>query len=159
MSDIFGRDPLEDLRQSPRALMVQRGVRRMLRAEGWSSIPEVTLKTGRRADIMAISPAGQIMIVEIKSSVADLRADAKWHEYREFCDLIYFAAPPDLSIDIFPGDAGFIAADDYGAAILREAVEEKLAGARRRMLTLMFARAAADRLHLAFDPSAQAPEY
>ena len=121
MSDIFGRDPLEDLRQSPRALMVQRGVRRMLRAEGWSSIPEVTLKTGRRADIMAISPSGQIMIVEIKSSVADLRADAKWHEYREFCDLIYFAAPPDLSIDIFPEDAGFIAADDYGAAILREA--------------------------------------
>ncbi|MCO5146247.1 MAG: MmcB family DNA repair protein [Aquamicrobium sp.] len=154
MADIFARDPHEDGRQSERALTVQRGVRRMLRLAGWSSIPEVTLRSGRRADIMAVAENGDITIIEIKSSLADLRADAKWHEYREFCDRYYFAAPAALGIGPFPEDAGFIAADDYGAAILREAEVHRLAAARRRMLLLQFARLAADRLHLAADPGA-----
>lgn len=141
-----------DGRQSDRALAVQRGVRRHLRQAGLASICEVTLKSGRRADIMALSPAGEIWIVEIKSSVADLRSDAKWPDYTDFCDRFYFATLADVPHDIFPADAGLFVADGYGAHCLREAGASALAPARRKAVTLLFARHAASTLHALADP-------
>ena len=43
-------------------------------------VNEVTLANGRRADVLAIGRNGEIWIVEIKSSIADFRADQKWPE-------------------------------------------------------------------------------
>ena len=40
-------------------------MRRHLRQAGLASICEVTLKSGRRADIMALSPAGEVWIVDL----------------------------------------------------------------------------------------------
>ncbi len=141
-----------DGRQSETAAAIQRGTGRMLRHAGFSWIPELPLVTGRRVDIIAVSKSGLVSVVEIKSSVADFRADTKWHEYREYCDRLYFAVTPDLPQEILPDDTGLIVADAYGAEILREAPEHKMSAARRKAVLLRFARAAALRLQDLHDP-------
>jgi hypothetical protein len=142
-----------DGRQSETALAVQRGVGRLLRAEGFSVVTELTLLSGRRADIIAINPAGTIFIIEVKSSIEDFRADHKWQDYRMHCDRLYFATHASVPQMIFPEDAGFILADAHGAEVLREAPEHRLAGATRKAVTLRFAHAAANRLHGLVDPA------
>lgn len=141
-----------DRRQSDTALLVARGVRRLLLAQGFSTICEMPLASGRRADIVAVASDGTIHIVEIKSSVADFRTDHKWQEYGPYCDRFYFAAPSTVPESLFPIEAGLIVADAYGATILRDPEIQKLTGARRRSILLSFARLAADRLHLIGDP-------
>jgi len=147
-------DPLiiTDGRQSEMAASVQRGTCRLLRALGQATLTELPLANGRRADIVTIDRAGTITIIEIKSSIADFRCDFKWPEYRDFCDLLYFAIPPEVPVGIMPQDAGLIVADRYGAEILRAAEEDRLAAARRKAMTLRIARAAALRLHDIADP-------
>jgi len=144
--------PPRDGRQSDNALRIARGVRRMLRAMGYATITELPLANGRRADIVAVCSRSSVAIIEVKSSIADFRADGKWPEYRDHSDRLYFAISADIPEDIMPADAGLIVADEFGAAILREAPEHRLAPATRRELLLRFARAAADRLHLLQDP-------
>jgi hypothetical protein len=141
-----------DRRQSPVAAGVQRGVRRLFAQMGCVSLPEFTLANGRRADVIALGADGCLIIVEIKSSVADFRADRKWPDYRDFCDRFYFAGPETLPFDIFPEETGLILADAFGAAIVRETPTHPLAGARRKAVTLRFAHAAAGLLHALADP-------
>lgn len=142
----------EDGRQSEAANQIRRGLGRLLRAHGFAGIPEMKLPTGRRADVMALNDKGAIWIVEIKSSTADFRADNKWPEYLEFCDRFWFAVAPDFPIEMLPDDTGLILADGFGGHIERHAPEAALPAARRKALTLRFARSAADRLTSLFDP-------
>jgi hypothetical protein len=143
---------LVDGRQSPTAASVQKGVCRLLRDLGLATVTELPLATGRRVDVMALGPRGAIWVVEIKSSIADLRADDKWPEYEEFCDRLYFAIPPEMPHEVMPDHSGLIVADQWGAEILREVEDRPLSGARRKAITLRFARAAALRLQGLFDP-------
>ena len=147
-----------DGRQSETALMIARGVRRLLKARGFSSVTELPLIDGRRADIVAVNGDGEVVIVEVKSSPADLRADTKWRAYLGACDRLYFAISEHTPARITPPEAGLIMADPYGAEILREADLSRMASATRRALLLRFAQAAADRLHRLADP-AGAPEF
>jgi hypothetical protein len=144
--DPLASDPLTDGRQSARALAVRRGVLRLFAAEGIAGIAELPLASGRRADLIGMDRRGEFVIVEIKSSPEDLRADGKWPQYRLHCDRFYFATLPDVPPEIFPAQEGLIIADQWGAEILRGPVETKLAPATRKALTLRFARAAALRL-------------
>ncbi|MEP0454891.1 MAG: MmcB family DNA repair protein, partial [Roseibium sp.] len=107
---------------------------------------------GRRADLIALGPKHELWIVEVKSSVADFRSDTKWPDYREHCDRLFFATHTDMPNEIFPEDAGLIISDGYGAEILRDAPEHKVAAATRKAVTLRFARLAAHRLHDLSDP-------
>ena len=141
-----------DGRQSETALCVARGVRRYLAGLGYSSVAEVPLASGRRADLVALGDKGDILIVEIKSSVADFRADRKWPDYRLHCDRMFFAIPDHVPAAIMPEDAGLIVADAYGALLVRDAPEHRLAAATRKAMTLRYARAAAERLHRLLDP-------
>lgn len=143
-----------DGRQSETALMIQRGVARLMRAAGLAVLPEFTLATGRRADLLGIGQAGEIWIVEIKSSPEDFRADCKWPEYRGYCDRLFFAIPTSMEPGMMPADAGLIVADNWGADILRQAEATSLHAARRKSVTLAFARTAALRLHGLYDPPA-----
>jgi hypothetical protein len=103
----FGKtNPLEDGRQSARALAVRRGVQRLLINMGHSVLPEVTLKTGRRADLMVLTQKGEFWIIEIKSSIEDFRVDKKWPEYRAFSDRLFFATHPEVPTEIFPQECG-----------------------------------------------------
>jgi hypothetical protein len=146
----------QDGRQSETALFVARGTRRLLRRLKFSSVTELPLLSGRRADIVALAEDGAIHIIEIKSSVADFRADMKWPDYRAHCDRLFFAIPETVPVEIMPQDAGLIIADAYGAEILREAPEHKLAPGARRAMLIRFAHAAAHRLHGLSDPEALA---
>jgi hypothetical protein len=146
--------PPADGRQSPHALSVARGVGRLMRARGFAMVAELPLATGRRADIVALGPGGEMWIVEIKSSVEDFRVDQKWPDYRLSCDRLFFATHAGVPIDIFPEDAGLILADAYGAELVREAPEHRLAGATRKAMMIRLAQAAAHRLHGLIDPAA-----
>ena len=122
---------------------VTRGAARLLAALGYAPLSEVTLPNGRRADLMALGPKGQIFIVEVKSSVEDFRVDLKWPDYKPDCDAFAFAVAPEFPREILPQEPGLIVADGCGGTILREAPATPLPGARRKALTLAFARLAA----------------
>jgi hypothetical protein len=143
-----------DGRQSETAMMIARGVRRLLRARGFSSLTELSLTDGRRADIAAVNRDGEVLIVEVKSSAADFHADRKWRDYAACCDRLYFAISERTPADLMPPEAGLIVADPYGTEIVREAEHRRMAPASRRALLLRFAQAAADRLHRLADPGA-----
>jgi hypothetical protein len=137
---------------------VARGTTRLLHALGRTTLRELRLPSGRRADIVALSGAGELWIVEIKSSVEDFRADHKWGDYRAHCDRLFFATTSEVPLAIFPETAGLIVADRFGGQLFREAPEHRLAAATRRAMTLRFAQAAAYRLQALLDPSALAGE-
>src|SRR5436309_11839873 len=138
----------------PGAALLARGVCRALDQLGYASLLEFPLANGQRADILALGRTGDLVIVEIKSSVADFRADRKWAGYRDFADRLYFAVPNDFPALLIPEECGLIVADPFGAALLRDGALTPLAGARRRALTLRFARTAASRLRRQLDPQA-----
>jgi hypothetical protein len=148
----FAVAPPPDGRQSATALRIARGTTRLLHSLGFSVVGELPLASGRRADLVALGEAGEVLIVEIKSSLADLRADRKWMEYRRHCDRLFFATTLEVPCEVFPPDAGLIVADAFGAAILCEAPEHRLPAASRRSIMLAFARAAALRLAALADP-------
>jgi hypothetical protein len=124
---------------------VTRGAGRLFAALGFAPLLEVCLPNGRRADIMALGPRGQIAIVEVKSGLEDFRADRKWGDYLAFCDAFYFAVAPEFPMAVLPAEPGLIVADAFDGAVVREAPASPLAGARRKALTLAFARLAAMR--------------
>lgn len=132
---------------------VCRGVGRLMRALGFASLNELPLPNGRRADVVGLSPSGDIWIVEVKSSIEDFRVDNKWPEYRDFSDALFFAVAPAFPVEILPSDTGLILADRYGGEIVRPAPELRLAAARRKAMTLRFARAAALTLQSVSDPN------
>lgn len=148
----------EDQARKPRddtAVGLARGVSRLLTDMGYTSIVEFTLKSGRRADVAGIDRKGNIVIVEVKTSLADFRSDNKWHEYRDYCDLLYFAVPGEFPLDVLPDDTGLMIADRFGAEELRPAPPSSgkpMHASRRREVLLRFARTAANRLRAFTDP-------
>ena len=141
-----------DGRQSPTALAIARGTARHLHALGYCVVSELPLPSGRRADLVALGGGGEIVIVEIKSSIADFRADHKWMDYRLHCDRLFFATIVDVPREIFPKDTGLIVADAFGASIVCEAPEHRLPAPTRKAMMLRFAHAAALRLQALADP-------
>jgi hypothetical protein len=151
--------PPPDGRQSETALAVARGTARLLRSLGLSCIGELSLPSGRRADLVALNARGEIWIVEIKSSVEDLRADHKWEDYRSHCDRLFFAFTQEMSCDLFPKDTGLIVADAYGAHLVCDAPEHRLPAPTRKLMTVRFALAAAQRYGRLLDPQGHAEEF
>jgi hypothetical protein len=142
-----------DGRQSETALKIARGTARLLHAHGYCVVSELPLASGRRADLVALGTGGEIWIVEIKSSVADFRADHKWMDYRAHCDRLFFATSVEVPCEIFPKDTGLIVADAYGAQMICEAPEHRMHAATRKHMMLSIARAAALRLQSLADPA------
>jgi hypothetical protein len=152
----IGLVPPVDRRQSETALAIARGTARLLWSLGFSCISELPLPSGRRADLVALNERGEIWIVEIKSSVEDLRADQKWQDYRAHCDRLFFAFTQDLPCEIFPEQTGLIVADAYGAHMHCEAPEHRLPAPTRKLMTVRFAMAAAQRINRLIDPQGHA---
>ena len=126
-------------------LSVTRGAARLMLDMGYAPLLEVCLPNGRRADVMALGPKGDIINCEVKSGIDDYRVDRKWGEYGPYCDAFYFAVAPEFPQDIPPDEPGLIVADGFGGAVVREATTTPLAPARRKALTLAFARLGAMR--------------
>ena len=140
---------------SSNAAEVARGVCRLLLQDGYAPILEFTLPNGRRLDVAAIGPGGEILGVEIKVALADLRGDSKWPEYLDYCDLFYFAIPPDFPPEHVPHQTGLIVADRYGGEIAKTAEAQALHASRRKAVTISFANVAASRLSAVLDAVAQ----
>ncbi|KPH79731.1 DNA repair putative endonuclease MmcB [Bosea vaviloviae] len=133
---------------------VCRGAGRHLRERGYAIVKEMTFANGRRGDIVALSPSGELLVVEVKSGIEDYRVDGKWPDYRDYCDGFLFAVAPEFPQEVLPGDVGLIVADAYGGHLLRAPPRHPLAPARRKALTIAFAKLAAGRLALMEDPPA-----
>jgi len=142
-----------DGRQSQTALTVARGTMRLLLSHGLTCVSELPLPSGRRADLVGVGRSGEIWIVEIKSSIADFRADQKWMDYRMHCDRLFFATTVDVPCEIFPPDTGLIVADGFGGEFVCEAPEHKLPAPTRKAMTLRIAQCAALRLQSLIDPA------
>lgn len=141
-----------EIRSHEQANAIRRGALRLLHALGFAAVAELPLASGRRADLMALGDNGEFWIVEIKSCMADFRADRKWQEYRLYCDRLLFAVAPEFPASALPQDAGLILADAYNGTLVREAPLHALAAARRKALLVRFGRAAAMRLQAQLDP-------
>jgi hypothetical protein len=135
-----------------RAAAIRRAAARLCVQLGWAPVHEVPLPNGRRADILALRADGGFACIEIKSGLRDFLADAKWPEYRDYSDELYFAVDVDFPSELLPGDTGLIVAADPGADILRAAPAHPLASSRRRSLLHRFALLAATRLAQREDP-------
>lgn len=152
LTNSFSSGQVKTVRDDARARAILRGAQRLLRTLAFESLSEVCLGNGRRADILAIGRDGETWIIEIKSSIADLRADKKWPEYRDYCDALMFAVAPDFPVAELPDETGLILADAYGGELVRHAPRHPLTAARRKALMLAFARCAAARLTAHVDP-------
>lgn len=126
-------------------LALTRGVSRLFRDLGLAPMAEFRLPNGRRADMAGLCPKGRLVIAEIKSCEADFTADEKWEDYLDFCDEFYFAVNADFPREVLPADEGLIIADGFGGAIIRPSTLRAMASARRKAITLRFARQAAAR--------------
>lgn len=131
---------------------IMRGAARHLLASGYATVTEMALANGRRADLVALSPGGQLLIVEVKSGIEDYHADSKWPEYRDYCDAFSFAVGPDFPHERLPDTVGLIVADAFGGLTLREALPVPLVAARRKAMMIAFSRLAATRLQALVDP-------
>ncbi|QPO10383.1 MmcB family DNA repair protein [Thalassospira sp. A40-3] len=126
---------------------VTEGVCRLLYHHEMACLTELRLGNGRRLDVLALGPKGELWAVEVKSSVEDFRVDQKWHSYLDYCDRFFFAVPMHFPKDLIPDDVGLIVADRFEAAIIRASAEKKLSAARRKKLLISFGQAAAARVN------------
>lgn len=131
---------------------IRRGAVRLLHALGFAAVAELPLASGRRADLVAVGESGEIWIVEIKSCLADFRADRKWQEYRLYCDRLLFAVAPEFPAAVLPADTGLVVADAYGGTLVRDAPLHPLSAARRKTVLIRVARASSSRLSARVDP-------
>ncbi|MBK8210793.1 MAG: MmcB family DNA repair protein [Rhodospirillales bacterium] len=132
---------------------ILRGVVRLLVNLDYRTLTEFPLPDGRRADVVAIDRRGSFTIVEVKSSIADYRADNKWPYYRSWCDSFFFGISPEFPLAALPDDVGLIVADAFEGVVVRSAPVCTLNSVRRRSLLLRFARTASARLSLLGDPT------
>ena len=136
------------------AALIARGACRALEEWGYACLREFPLANARRADILALGKKGEVVIVEVKSSLTDFRADNKWSHYRDFSDRLYFAVASGFPTTLIPEDCGVMVADAFGAALLRDAAATPLSAPRRHALAVRFGRIAARRLQRCLDAAA-----
>ncbi|MDU8928454.1 MmcB family DNA repair protein [Alisedimentitalea sp. MJ-SS2] len=132
--------------------LLARGVCRHLASHDFVAVEEFVPERGKRVDVMAMGPKGEIWVIECKSSRVDFTSDCKWDGYLEWCDRYFWAVDTEFPTELLPNETGLIIADAYNAEIIRMGPEDKLAPARRKALTLRFARHAARRLQGLRDP-------
>ena len=123
----------------------------MAESRSAATLAKLMVTAFRRLDVAALGPGGEMLGVEIKVALADLRGDNKWPEYLDYCDLFYFAIPPDFPPEHVPQETGLIVADRYGGAVIKEAEAQTLHASRRKAVTVSFARCAAERLSRTLD--------
>ena len=132
--------------------LLARGVSRHLRSLGFAPLEEFVPERGKRVDVIALGPKGEIWVIECKSSRADFQSDQKWQGYLEWCDRYFWAVDTDFPTELLPEGTGLIFADAYDAEIVRMAPEDKLAPARRKKVIQKFAMDSARRLQRYRDP-------
>ncbi|MGB0718644.1 MAG: MmcB family DNA repair protein [Alphaproteobacteria bacterium] len=122
---------------------VTQGILRLCADKNWAPLTEVSLKNGRRADVLALDKDGTFHCIEVKSSREDFQGDQKWRDYLDFCDTFSFAVPADFPIELIPSEVGVIVCDPFGWHEFRGPYRSKLHPSRRKAMMIRFARLAA----------------
>lgn len=68
-----------------------------------------------RADVVALSMSGQLIIVETKSSKRDYTSDRKWQNYRPYANKLYLAFDEEVFDEVahlVPADVGVLVVRD-----------------------------------------------
>ena len=138
---------------SPSAADIVRGTVRLFESVGLRTLTELRLASGRRVDAIGLDGRGRFAVAEVKSGLADWRADSRWPEYLPFCDRFYFAVGPGFPLDRLPAGTGIVVADRWRGEVARAAPETRMAAAARWRQTLLFAHAASARLRRLLDPA------
>lgn len=137
---------------------VLRSLTRYFHRQGAMVLHEVPLPNGRRADLIALSAKGEVLLVEVKVARGDLLSDQKWADYLPWCDQFYWALADGLDDAILdhpermPERCGRLIADRYDVALIREAAHHPMPPARRKAEHLRLSRLAMWRWMLTFDP-------
>lgn len=152
LAPAVGRRGLVESETAAMTRGITRGVCRHLANTGHAVLTEFKLPNRRRADVVALDPDGRVVLIEVKSALADYRADGKWRDYLPYCDVFAFAVAETFPLDVLPDDCGVMVADPFGAEVVRLMSLEPLHPSRRRALTLRFARLAGERLQRILDP-------
>ncbi len=145
-----------DMQNMQPGQVLARGVARHMRHHDFATLEEFVPERGLRVDVIGMGPKGEVWIIECKSSRADFQSDSKWQGYLEWCDRYFWAVDADFPTELLPAETGLIIADAYDAEIIRMGPETKLAPARRKKMSLKFARDAARRLQGLRDPGVPA---
>lgn len=89
-----------------------------------------------RFDVAAYAPSGTTAVFEIKSSLADFSADAKYQHYMRWCHNLYFVfVQGEIPHHRIPSAAGILeATPDYGELSLRRLPQERLSAANPKEL-------------------------
>jgi hypothetical protein len=141
-----------DLTIPERTATTCRAAMRFCARNRWAPLAEMPIPCGRRLDIMALTPEGHLVAIEVKSGPRDFLSDFKWQEYRDWCDRLYFAVDCDFPQELIPEDVGLIVSDGFDAEMVRDTEHRPLAGARRKSLMHRYAVMAAGRLAALCDP-------
>ncbi len=99
--------------------LLARGVCRALEGYDFVSIGEFAPERGKRVDVMALGPKGEIWVIECKSSREDFMSDAKWEGYLEWCDRYFWAVDDAFPTDLLPEGTGLIIADAPCTRLMR----------------------------------------
>jgi hypothetical protein len=67
-------------------------------------LQEFTPERGKRLDVMALGPKGELWVIECKSSRADFSSDAKWEGYLEWGDRYFWAVDEGFRPNFCPMD-------------------------------------------------------
>lgn len=150
--------PAESSLEQRTALAVARGICRLFARNDIWCLPEMPLRSNRRADLMGIDAKGRVIIVEIKVSKADLLSDGKWTDYLDHCDRFYWGLSHHLDREcmetgaFLPNRCGLLIVDGYDAEFLRPAPDLGLNAARRKAEIERLARASLRRQVVSADP-------
>src|SRR3546814_19375188 len=120
--------------RSNAAGLLARGLARFVAAHGLVSLPDFTLRCGRRADLFCLDAKCRITIVEIKSSIEDFRCDQQWPDYPHYCDLPYFPVPQSFPQPLLPPPQGLMVSHGHAVTVMPESAALALTGPARRPL-------------------------
>ena len=86
----------------------------------------------RRIDIMCLDFLSNIVGVEVKSCLADFRADKKWRDYLSHCNKMYFAFSQEITKSrVFPEIKAELKAEGVGIMVLGPSGHMKVIAAAR----------------------------
>jgi hypothetical protein len=108
LSDVIKRTIAKRFKRKRRAVYFELGLNR---------------KGQLRADVFVLAMNGHVVVVEVKSSVADFRADKKMAGYLDYCNQFYLAVPESVYAKIqnrfTPAGAGVFILSDDGKSIVK----------------------------------------
>jgi hypothetical protein len=115
-----------------KADQIKAAVTSYLRKKQMAVNAEVGLCRGGRyrADLLALTFYGDTTVVEVKSSVADFKADKKWHNYLPFANKFYFAmtaATYSKVKDLIPKGIGVMLVSEFQDSVGRTRKSLKVA--------------------------------